>query len=149
KYKHLILGWNSRLDNLQAAILRVKLKKLEKWNTKRLENAKNYNKLLEGIPVITPYIFPNYKHVFHLYVIRSKSRDKLAKYLASKGISTVMHYPIPIHLQTAYKNLGYKKGDFPIAEKLSSEILSLPMYPELKFEEINYICQAIKSFYRD
>lgn len=149
KYKHLILGWNSRLDNLQAAILRVKLKRLEKWNEKRLENAKLYNKYLEKLPIITPKIYPNYRHIFHLYVVRVNNRDKLAKFLSAKGISTVMHYPLPIHLQPAYKSLGYKKGAFPITEKLAMEILSLPMFPELTQSEIKYICEQIKSFYSD
>lgn len=148
KYNHLILGWSSRLDTLQAAILRVKLKKLKDWNNKRLYNAKLYNKYLKDAPVKIPKIFPNYNHVFHLYVIRAKKRDELAKYLFKKGISTVMHYPIPIHLQPAYKDLGYKKGDFPVAEKLADEILSLPMFPQLKIAEIKYICQTIKAFYR-
>ncbi len=147
KYQHLVLGWNSRLDNLQAAILRVKLKSLESWNTKRLENAKAYNEYLKNVPVSTPKIFPQFNHVFHLYVIRTKKRDNLSKYLSSKGVSTVMHYPIPIHLQPAYKDLGYKKGSFPITEKLSKEILSLPMYPELKVSEIKYICSQIKAFH--
>ena len=148
KYKHLLLGGNSRLDNLQAAILLVKLKKLKDWNAKRLENAKLYNHLLQGLPIITPKIFPNYNHIFHLYVIRVDERDKLSQYLLSQGIPTQIHYPIPIHLQVAYKELGYKKGDFPVAEKLAREILSLPMHPELTSNEIRYICQKIKSFYR-
>lgn len=149
KYKHLILGVNSKLDNLQAAILRVKLKKLKIWNAKRLENAKLYNQLLKGLPLKTPEIFKDYNHAFHLYVIRVKNRAKLIAYLASKGISTVMHYPVPIHLQKAYENLGYKKGDFPVTERLADEILSLPMFPELKKEEIKYICREIKRFYID
>lgn len=147
KYKHLILGWNRRLDNLQAAILRIKLKHLSKWNKKRLVNAKLYNRYLQNIPVVTPKIFPDYEHAFHLYVIRLKDRNRLADYLSRKGISTAMHYPIPIHLQPAYKNLGYKKGDFPVAEKLADEILSLPMYPELTESEIKYICKQIADFY--
>lgn len=147
KYKHLVLGWNSRLDNLQAAILRVKLKRLDSWNANRLVNAKLYNKFLSNSPVITPKIFPDYKHIFHLYVIRVKKRTELIKYLASKGIATGIHYPLPIHLQPAYKDLGYKPGDFPITEKLADEILSLPMYPELKENEIKYICQQISVFY--
>lgn len=147
KYKHLILGRNSRLDNLQAAILRVKLKRLPDWNNKRLLNAKIYNRYLAKVPIITPKIFPNYKHVFHIYAIRAKKRNELASYLSSKGIATVMHYPLPIHLQPAYKKLGYKAGDFPITEKLANEILSLPMFPELKEEEIKYICKNIATFY--
>lgn len=146
KYKHLSLGWNSRLDNLQAAILRVKLRKLTTWNAKRLKNARLYNKLLKNLPVITPEIFPNYNHIFHLYVIRTKFRSELAKYLAAKGISTQMHYPIPIHLQPAYQDLGYKKGDFPVTEKLAQEILSLPMFPELLHSELQYICDQIAAF---
>ncbi len=147
KYIHLTLGENSRLDNIQAAILRVKLKILSKWNRKRVENAKLYNKLLKGLPLVLPKIRSNYNHVFHLYVVRIKERDKLAKFLAGKGISTQMHYPIPIHLQPAYRELGYKMGDFPIAEKLASEILSLPMFPELTNSEIKYICSQIKAFF--
>lgn len=147
KYKHLVLGWNSRLDNIQAAILRVKLRYLSKWNEKRLANAKLYNKYLQNIPVVVPTLFPDYKHVFHLYVIRAKDRNRLANYLSEKGISTMMHYPYPIHLQPAYKSLGYKKGDFPVAEKLANEILSLPMYPELTESEIKYICKKIADFY--
>lgn len=149
KYNHLLLGWNSRLDNLQAAILRIKLKHLSNWNKKRLENAKLYNKLLMDLPIITPKIFTGYNHIFHIYTIRSKNRERLAKYLSRKGISTNMHYPIPIHLQAACKNLGYKKGDFPIAEKLAREILSLPMFPELKTNEIVYICTQIKNFFHE
>lgn len=149
KYKHLVLGWNSRLDNLQAAILRVKLKKLTEWNLKRLKHAKLYNQLLGGLSIITPKIFPNYDHVFHLYVIRVKNREKLMNYLSSKNIATVMHYPLPIHLQPAYRFLGYKKGDFPITEKLADEILSLPMFPELKNSEIKYICNQIANFYHE
>lgn len=147
KYKHYLLGGNSRLDNLQAAVLLVKLKKLKEWNAKRLENARLYNQLLDGLPPVTPKIFPEFNHIFHLYVVRVNNRDKLSEYLSKAGIATQMHYPIPIHLQPAYKPLGYKKGEFPIAEKLSSEILSLPMFPELKKNEIKYICKKIKDFY--
>lgn len=148
KYEHLILGGNSRLDNLQAAILRVKLKKLKQWNSRRLEIAMLYNNYLKSTPVITPKIFSDYQHVFHLYVIRVKRRSNLVKFLDSKGVTTVMHYPIPIHLQPAYKSLGYKKGDFPVAEMLAGEILSLPMFPELADKEIKYISEQIKFFYR-
>lgn len=147
KYNHIFLAWNSRLDTIQAAILRIKLKHLDKWNKGRLEYAKLYNSLLKNLPIILPKIFPNYTHVFHLYVIRVKEREKLSKYLKEKGIATGIHYPIPIHLQKAYKNLGYKKGDFTVAEKLADEILSLPMYPELKKAEVKYICKQIASFY--
>lgn len=149
KYLHLFLAGNKRLDNLQAAILRVKLRKLDEWNKRRLINAKLYNYYLQNVPVIMPKIFPGYEHVFHLYVIRTNKRDELASYLSSKGISTQMHYPIPIHLQPAYKELGYKKGAFPVSEKLANEILSLPMFPELKEAEIKYISNQIASFYHE
>lgn len=147
KYNHIFLAWNSRLDTIQAVILRVKLKHLDRWNEKRLEHAKLYNSLLETLPIIPPRISPEYVHVFHLYVIRVKNRDGLSKYLKEKGIATGIHYPIPIHLQKAYKYLGHKKGDFPVTEKLADEILSLPMFPELRKEEIKYISKQIAFFY--
>ncbi len=147
KYEHHLLGWNSRLDNLQAAILRVKLKKLKEWNERRLAHALLYNKYLENTPVITPKIFPNFTHVFHLYVIRTKQRDKLIKFLTSKGITTLIHYPLPIHLQPAYKSFDYKKGSFKVSERLADEILSLPIFPELTNSEIKYICNQIKVFF--
>lgn len=147
KNYHIMLGWNNRLDNLQAAILRVKLKKLSHWNARRLANAKLYNKYLASVPVITPQIFPYYGHIFHLYVIRVKRRNQLARYLQFQGIDTSLHYPTPIHLQPVYKDLDYTRGSFPIAEKLSKEILSLPMFPQLKESEISYICKKIAEFY--
>ena len=147
KYHHVMLGWNNRLDNLQAAVLRVKLRKLAYWNAQRFTNAKLYNKYLARLPVITPRIFQYYGHIFHLYVIRTQRRNKLARYLLSRGITTNLHYPIPIHLQPAYKDLGYKRGSFPVTENLSKEILSLPMFPQLKESEIRYICKNIAEFY--
>lgn len=146
KYHHDYLAWNSRLDAIQAAVLAIKLKYIHKWNKARRKNALIYNRLLQNLSIITPEIPTDSYHVFHLYVIRYKKRDNLAKYLNSKGISTGFHYPIPIHLQKAYSQLGYKKGDFPISEKLASEILSLPMYPELKESEIEYVVKEIKNF---
>lgn len=147
KYHHHYLAWNSRLDTIQAAILLVKLKYLNDWNIARLRNAQLYNKLLAGLPIIAPEIPQDSIHVFHLYVIRTAKRDSLAQYLNKNGISTGLHYPIPIHLQEAYKQLDYKKGDFPITEKLAQEILSLPMYPELKESEITYIAKSIRNFF--
>ncbi len=135
------------MDNLQAAILRVKLKKLESWNKKRIMNAKIYTEFLKNLSIITPKKATNNECNFHLYVIRVKKRTALVKYLESKGIKTGIHYPTPIHLQEAYEDLGYKAGDFPIAEKLSNEILSLPMFPELTKAEIKFICDEIALFY--
>ena len=146
KYEHSIIGYNSRLDTLQAAILRVKLKRLKAWNKRRQEISGVYNKFLKGIDaVITPYESPSVKHVYHVYAIRIKKRDELLKAFHTKGIAAIVHYPIPLHLQKAYKELGYRRGDFPIAEKVSQEILSLPMYPHLKEAQVKKICNIIKK----
>lgn len=149
KYKHDIEGYSSRLDNLQAAILRVKLRYLNEWNRKRRENAKKYNELLNGVSgIITPYEADYSKHVYHLYVIRTKNRNKLREELQSKGMATGIHYPIPLHLQPAYNYIGYKEGDFPVTEKASQEILSLPMFAELSENLIMEICYLVKNFYK-
>ena len=148
KYHHDSIGFNSRLDTLQASILTYKLKQLDSWNEKRQSHAKLYDKMLENIPdVITPKVFSNRKSVYHLYVIRTKQRDKLQKFLKARDIDTQIHYPFPVHLQNAWKNLKYKKGDFPVAELLSNEILSLPMYPELTERQIRYVCISIMNFF--
>jgi len=148
KYYHEFKGFNSRLDTIQAAILRVKLKALDKWTKERREHAKRYNELLRGMEVVTPKEEDYAKHVYHLYVIRVKKRDKLLKYLKSKGIFAGIHYLIPIHLSDAYRDLGYKRGDFPVTEQIAREMISLPMYPELKENEIKYIVDNIKAFYK-
>lgn len=145
RYHHLIKGTNSRLDTIQAAVLRVKLRYIEKWNGSRRRHAKLYNELLGGVvelPVEKEYA----KHVYHLYVIRTKKRDELQGYLSKKGIASLIHYPIPIHLQKAYSDLNLGEGSFPITERYANEILSLPMFPELADEEIAYICESIKEF---
>ena len=147
KYEHEIEGYSSRLDNLQAAILRVKLKYLNKWNGMRRKNARKYNELLNNIGgIITPYEADYAKHVYHLYVIRTEDRDKLREELKSNGVTTGIHYPIPLHLQPAYNYLGYKRGDFSVTEKASQEILSLPMYAELGDEQIEEIIELVKYF---
>ena len=149
KYEHDIEGYSSRLDNLQAAILRVKLRHLNKWNENRRGNAKKYNELLSNIDgIITPYEADYAKHVYHLYVIRveKERRDKLRECLKSKDIAAGIHYPIPLHLQPAYKYLGYKRGDFPVTEKASQEIISLPMFAELTGEQIEEIFKAINYY---
>ena len=147
KYEHEIEAYSSRLDNLQATILRVKLKYLNKWNDMRRKNAKRYNKLLSEMDdIIVPYEADYSKHVYHLYVIRAEGRDKLREELKSKGIATGIHYPIPLHLQPAYNYLGYKRGDFPVTEKASQEILSLPMFAELSDEQIEEIVKLIKNY---
>lgn len=146
KYHHVFIAWNRRLDNLQAAILLVKLKHLNQWNRLRRKHAYYYNELLKGTDVVTPAELDGVEPVYHLYVIRIKKRDKLQQFLTSKQIYTGIHYPIPIHLQMAYKDLGYRKGDFPVTEECASEVLSLPMFPELKESEIEYIVNSIKAF---
>lgn len=146
KYEHVFLAWNSRIDTIQAAILRVKLKYLDKWNQERRNKALLYTKLLKNASVITPKLTKGVDHVFHLYVIRTKKRDELAKYLEENGVSVGLHYPIPIHLQKAFKYLNHKKGDFPVTEQLAKEGLSLPIYPELKTEDIKFICKTINNF---
>ncbi len=144
-----ILGINSRLDELQAAVLRIKLRKLKEWNEARNVNAKLYFDLLEGAGDIQlpPSENKIEKPVFHQFVIQTRHRDKLKKYLEKNGIETAIHYPIPIHLQKAYSFLGFKKGRFPIAEKLSQSVLSLPIWPELKKTEIEFVCELISQFF--
>ena len=145
RYKHIVKGYNSRLDTLQAAVLRVKLKHLDEWNEKRRKNAALYTKLFrqKHKDVILPHEADFARHVYHLYVVRVKKRERLAQELMDKGVRTLMHYPIPVHLQEAYKALGYKKGDMPISEKCCDEILSLPMYPELDKKEIEYVVNTM------
>lgn len=145
KYEYKILGFNHRLDNLQAAILNVKLNYLDKWVEQRRKIAQFYNKLLNGL-VETPKENPHNKHAYHLYVIRAKNRDMLSEHLSKNNIGTVIHYPIPLHLQEAYAFMQHKQGDFPLSEEHSKEVLSLPMYPELTEEQIDYICEKIKEF---
>lgn len=145
KYEHLMVGYNYRLDGLQAAILRVKLKYLDDWNEKRRKNASIYNELLKGLDVTIPYEEEYARHVYHLYVIRTKRRDKIYKFLQEKGIACGIHYPLPLHLQKAYHSLGYKEGDFPVAEECAKEVISFPIYPELKRDQIEYIAKTLKS----
>lgn len=146
RYEHISLGYNSRLDTLQAAILRIKLRHLERWNELRRKNAKLYTEKLEGIDsVITPKEVNYAKHIYHIYAIRVKNRDMVVKRLTEKGVGILIHYPIPIHLQKVYKNLGYKKGDFPMAEKVAQEIMSLPMYPHLKESHIDFVVKTLKD----
>ena len=148
KYLNLVLGTNSRLDSLQAAILRIKLKYLPKWSRERANKAFYYNNGLKGTgDIITPIIDSNKIHIFHQYTIRTKFRDELQKYLKENEIPTMIYYPLPLHLQPAFKYLAYKKGDFPEAEKAAKEVLSLPIYPELKKAEQDFIIRKVREFY--
>jgi len=145
---NIIRGYNSRLDEIQAAILRAKLPYLDRWNEKRRRYARLYNQLLNPNPVVIPTETEHVHHVFHLYVIRTTRRDKLRSWLQSQGIMISIHYPLPLHFQPAFADLGYKKGDFPEAEKHCAEILSLPLYPEMTEDKIEYIAQEIRQFFQ-
>jgi dTDP-4-amino-4,6-dideoxygalactose transaminase len=150
KYHNEVAGFNSRLDELQAAFLSVKLKYLHKWTAERKTVAAFYHAHLAGInDLILPQTAPGCDHVYHLYVIRTKKRDHLQDYLDNNGIGTAIHYPIPPHLQKAYQQLGFKKGDFPIAEELAETCLSLPLNPGMKEDELCYIAGKIKTFYAE
>lgn len=151
KYYHLVPGFNSRLDELQAAILRVKLKYLDQWLAARQQKASLYSRLFSQIDGITPpYILPNNQHVFNYYTIRLQTskfnRDKLQKQLADQGIATAIYYPVSLHLQQIYKAQGHQPGDFPESERAQEEVLSLPIYPELGDDEIKEIIKAFENY---
>jgi len=147
KYIHEIEGYNGRLDAIQAGVLRIKLKRLKQWNRARQTHAALYDKLLGEIPAVRFAEVADFaESAYHLYVIMVNDRDGLQQFLAEKGIATGLHYPRPLHLQKAYEQLGYKTGDFPVAEKAAARLLSLPMYPELTREQIEYVAACIKEF---
>ena len=150
KYNHEIFGHNYRMEGIQGAVLGVKLKYLNKWTDGRRRAAAKYRELLGDLENIkVPTEMPYAKHVYHLYVIQvgeNGKRDALQKYLGENGISTGLHYPIPLHLQPCFRDLNYKKGEFPATEQLAECGLSLPMYPELKDEQIEYVCSKIREF---
>lgn len=146
KYHHEVAGFNRRLDTLHAAVLRVKLQKLDQWNTARRCHANRYRKLLDGCGIGFPTESQHEEAVYHLFVIEVDARDELQRHLTTRGISSVIHYPIPLHLQPAYQHLGYSKGDFPITERTCERILSLPIYPELSDTQIDHVVQAVHSF---
>jgi len=140
-------GWNSRLDEIQAAILRVKLRHLSDWQRARQAHAAAYSKLLLGIPGVAPPLVPEgYEHVFHQYTIRVERRDALVQLLNDQKIGSSVYYPVPLHLQPLYASLGHKTGDFPHAEHAAQEVLSLPMFPELRSEQITRVAEAVSGF---
>jgi dTDP-4-amino-4,6-dideoxygalactose transaminase len=147
KFHHEYIGNNCRLEGIQGAVLSVKLKHLDKWNDARRKNADIYRKYLQGTEVQTPEEMPYARHVYHVFCVRVKDREKLMDFLKDKGVFTNIHYPIPIHLQKAYGFLGLKKGDFPVTEGSMDRILSLPMFAELTEEQIKYTADCIKEFY--
>ena len=144
---HRIVGFNSKLDSLQALVLDYKLPFLDRWNSLRIEKAKQYQERLSHLPVTFQQNSKFGEHVYHLFQIRTQSRTALLNHLRTKGIDAVIRYPVPIHLQPAFSSLGYKLGDFPNAEILSSETLSLPIRPDLTEEEIDYVCQSVSGFF--
>ena len=146
RYEHISIGYNSRLDTLQAGVLRVKLPHLRRWNEQRRACALLYARELGKIKgIILPHEATFSRHVYHAYAVRVKNRDRVLKELGKKGVSALIHYPIPLHLQKAYKDLGYKRGDFPVAERIAREVISLPMHPYLKESEIKYIASVLKE----
>jgi dTDP-4-amino-4,6-dideoxygalactose transaminase len=149
KYQHLLKGGNSRLDEIQAAVLRIKLRYLDSWNERRRERAKAYTTMLASTDVICPVEREEARHVYHLFVIRTKKRNGLQTFLKGKGIETLIHYPIPIHLQKAFVELGYQRGDLPVTERYAQEILSLPFFSELSEGEINEVGDQVKNFFKE
>ena len=153
KYYYQCIGINSRLDALQAAVLLVKLRYLEEWTAKRLKNAAYYDQRFDEIHHQTlgieiPYVQYNNRHIFNQYVIRVPQRDELREFLSQEGVGTDVYYPLPLHLQECYRDLGYEEGDFPHAEKAAQETLALPIYPELNRKQQNYVVSKIAEFYR-
>jgi dTDP-4-amino-4,6-dideoxygalactose transaminase len=147
KYYHDFKGYNGRLDGIQAGFLRVKLRHLDEWNAKRREAAHRYSELLSGTTgLVIPYEPEWSKAVYHLYIVRAKDREQLQKQLSDAGVSTGLHYPVPLHLQNACADRGYKLGDFPVTEKAASEILSLPMFPQLTVDMQRQVVASVKEF---
>jgi dTDP-4-amino-4,6-dideoxygalactose transaminase len=146
KYHHTTMGWNCRMDGIQAAVLSIKLGHLDEANSLRRKHALEYNRVFAGIDEIrTPFEAKYARHVYHVYAIRVQERDEIRRHLQEKGVGCAVHYPVPVHLQGASRNLGYTKGAFPIAEKLAEEFLSLPMFPELTAEQIEYVACRVSE----
>ncbi len=148
KYYNEVQGINSRLDEMQAAFLNIKLPHISSWNQERVDNAKRYQEQLKTVgDIILPAVAQYASHVYHIYMIRTARRDALQEHLNKNGVITLIHYPVPPHLQKAYTELSYKKGAFPLAEIIAKTCLSLPLYPGLKTDEIDYVCHTIKKFF--
>jgi dTDP-4-amino-4,6-dideoxygalactose transaminase len=149
KYTHGQIGFNSRLDEMQAVVLRLKLTHLDRWNQRRIELAKRYDKALQGLPVVPFAAEPGRDPVYHLYVIQTAKRDQLAEFLRNRQIGVGIHYPIPCHLQPGVRHLGYREGDLPVSERLATEVLSLPMHPHLQDSEVDQVAQAVQDFFQE
>ncbi len=146
KYYHALVGTNSRLDALQAAILRVKLRHLDRWSEKRAKNAALYDQLFEGARLTRPFKDARARHIYNQYVIRVPQRDALKQHLAERGVGTEVYYPVPLHLQQCFAALGYREGDMPQSETAAHEVLALPIYPELTEEQIRYVAACVRDF---
>lgn len=144
KYYNYLIGYNSRLDAIQAAILNVKIKEIDNWNAKRREIAEIYNEALKDTDLVTPVTRDYVEPVYHMYVLQSENREEVLEKLKESGIATGVYYPVPLHLQKCYKNLGYKEGDMPVSEYLSHRTFAIPVYPELTKEQVDYIVSKIK-----
>jgi dTDP-4-amino-4,6-dideoxygalactose transaminase len=146
RYFHDLHGFNSRLDELQAAILRVKLPHLDAWNARRAAIAARYEAAFQGLPVELPVTAPgNTRHVWHVYALLTDRRDELQAHLAEQGVPTIIYYPRPLHLQKLYADRGWREGDYPVAESVSRRILPLPMYPELTDAQVDYVAQKTRE----
>jgi dTDP-4-amino-4,6-dideoxygalactose transaminase len=139
KYDHRLKGYNYRMEGFQGAVLRVKLRHLPQWNEARVRHAKLYDSLLAGSAVCTPVEMPYARHVYHVYAVRTSAREALQQVLSANGIQSAVHYPIPVHLQEAYREPQYGAGDFPVSEAAARELLSLPVFPELTVEQIGHV----------
>ncbi len=144
KYHHVHKGFNYRMEGLQGAILRVKLRHLDAWTDARRQLAAHYDELLRSSGIQTPVELADNRHVYHVYAVRIPQRDEIQAALQQREIQTGIHYPIPVHLQQSFSELGYMRGDLPITEKASRELLSLPMFPELAMEQVSEVCDSLK-----
>jgi dTDP-4-amino-4,6-dideoxygalactose transaminase len=146
KYQHAMVGWNCRMDGIQGAVLKVKLRHLAEGNRKRREHAAYYNRAFASVEAITPPLEADYaKHIYHIYAIRVPERDRILQALQAQGIGCGIHYPVPIHLQEAYRALGYGRNAFPVSEEISAEFLSLPMFPELTEAQLSRVAEAVEE----
>lgn len=145
RYEHSLKAFNYRMDGIQGAVLGVKLKHLEQWTETRRTLAATYQRMLAGTPALTPRVRPDVRHVYHVYAVRLEQRDRWRAHLAERHIQTGVHYPVPVHLQPAYRDLGYRVGDFPVAESVAREILSLPLFPEMTEQQVQEVADVLRA----
>ncbi|MFA5974950.1 MAG: DegT/DnrJ/EryC1/StrS family aminotransferase [Elusimicrobiota bacterium] len=148
KYQHEEVAYNTRLDDIQAAILRVKLGHLDEWNDRRIQLAREYTRRLAGLPVTTPKELPGRKHTYHVYALQTPRRDALREFLQKRGISSALHYPIPLHLLPALRPYGGREGDFPNSEQLARQMVSIPLYPHMTLDDVGTVSDAIRDFFK-